>query len=133
MLRPECEQAAHKLLFRIYPLIMKGLLLNGKNEVIWICSDRLVGSCHLHWLPSHTIPVPCDSQYMHHKILLLPGVTALQHGSDGLPEFTYKPLQRENGSPTLRVGQDQHRCLQHQHLESLAQSVQAGSVHQCSL
>lgn len=108
MLRPECEQAALKLLFHIYPLIMKGLLLNGKNEVIWIRSDRLVGSCHLHWLASHTIPVPCDSQYMHHKILLLPGVTALQQGSDGLPEFTYKPLQRENSSPTLSVGQEQH-------------------------
>lgn len=129
-LRPECEQAAHKLLFQIYPLIMKELLLNRKNEVSWIRSDKLVGSCHLHWFPSLTIPVPHDSQYMHHQILLLPGVTALQQGSDGLPEFTYKPLQRENGSPTLSVGQEQHRCLQNQHLESLAQSVQAGSVHQ---
>lgn len=110
-----------------------GPLLNRKNEVSWICSDKLVASCHLHWFPSYTIPVPHDSQDIHHQILLLPGVTALQKGSDGLPEFTYKPLQRENGGPTLSVGQEQHRCLQDQHLEPLAQSVQAGSVHQRSL
>lgn len=109
---------------------MTGLLENRKNEVSWIHPDRLVASCHLHWLPSHTIPVPYDSQYMHHQILLLPGVTALQQGSDGLPEFTYTPLQRENRAPTLSVGQEQHRCLQDQHLEPLAQSVQTGSVHQ---
>lgn len=123
----------HKLLFHIYPLIMTGLLLNRKNEVSRIRSDKLVASCHLHRFPSHTIPVPHDSQYMHHQIPLLPGVTALQQGSDGLPEFTYKPLQGENAAPTLSVGQEQHRCLQHQHLELLAQSVQAGSVHQRSL
>ena len=125
--------AYHKLLFHIYPLIMTGRLLNRKNEVSWIHSDKLVGCCHLHWFPSHTIPVPRDSRYMHHQILLLPGVTALQQGSDGLPEFTYKPPQRENGAPTLSVGQQQHGCLQDQHLELLAQSVQAGSVHQRGL
>lgn len=112
---------------------MMGLLLNRKNEVSWICSDKLVASCRLHWFPSHTIPVPHDSQYMHHHIPSLPGVTALQQGSDGLPEFTYKPLQGENGTPTLSVGQEQHRRLQDQHLEPLTQSVQAGSVHQHSL
>lgn len=125
--------AYHQLLFHIYPLILTGRLLNRKNEVSWIRSDKLVGCCHLHWVPSHTIPVPHDSRYMHHQILFLPGVTALQQGSDGLPEFTYKPLQRENGAPTLSVGQQQHGCLQDQHLEPLAQSVQAGSVHQRGL
>lgn len=70
---------------------------------------------------------------MHRQILLLPGVTALQQDSDGLPEFTYKALQGENGAATLSIGQEQHRCLQDQHLEPLAQSVQAGSVHQHSL
>ncbi len=108
-------------------------LLNRKKEVSSICSDRLVASCHLHWFPSHTIPVPHDSQDMHHQILLLPRVTALQQGSDGLPEFTYKPLQRQNSTPTLSTGQEQHRRLQDQHLELLAQSVQAGSVHHHSL
>lgn len=98
-----------------------------------MCSDKLLGSCHLHWFPAHTIPVPRDSQYMHHQILLLPGVTALQQGSDGLPEFTYKPLQREHGSATLSIGQEQHRCLQDQHLESPAESIQTGSVHQHGL
>lgn len=68
---------------------------------------------------------------MHHHILLLPGVTALQQGSDGLPQFTYKPLQGKNAAvATLSVGQEQHRRLQDQHLEPLAQSVQAGPVHQ---
>ncbi|KAG7242353.1 hypothetical protein INR49_023523, partial [Caranx melampygus] len=57
------------------------------------------------------------SQYMHHHICLLPGVTALQQGSDRLPEFIYKPLQGENGVPTLSVDQQQHGRLQHQHLE----------------
>lgn len=98
-----------------------------------MCSDNLVASCQRHWFPSHTIPVPPDSQYMHHLIQLLPGVTALQQGSDGLPEFTYKPLQGGNGSPTLGVSQEQHRHLQHQHLDPLGQRFQAGSVHQHSL
>lgn len=92
----------------MYPLIMTGPLFTRKNEVSWIRSDKLVASCHGHWFPSHTIPVPRDSQYMHHHILLLPGVTALQQGSDGLPEFTYKPLQGGNDAPTLRVSQEQH-------------------------
>lgn len=105
------------------------LLLNRKNEVSWIRSDKLVAACHPHWFPPHTIPVPHDSQYMHHHILLLPGVTALQQGSDGLPEFTYKPLQGENSTPTLSFGQEQHRRLQDQHLEPPTQSVQADAVH----
>lgn len=112
---------------------MTGLLLNRKNEVSWIRSDNLVASCHRHWFPSHTIPVPRDSQYMHHHILLLPGVTALQQGSDGLPEFTYKPLQGGSYAPTLGVRQEQHRHLQDQHLEPLGQRFQAGLVHQHSL
>lgn len=58
----------YELLFHIYLLIMTRLLLNRKNEVSWICSDKLAASCHLHWFPSHTIPVHCDSQYMHHHI-----------------------------------------------------------------
>lgn len=70
---------------------------------------------------------------MHHHVLLLPGVTALQQGSDGLPEFTYKPLQGENSTPTLSVGQEQHRRLQNQQLQPLPQSVQASPVHQHSL
>lgn len=94
----------YRLLFHIYPLIMTELLLNRKNEVSWICSDKLVASCHVHWFPPHTITVPRDSQYMHHRGLLLPGVTALQQGSDRLPEFTYKPLQGENGAPAVNVG-----------------------------
>lgn len=81
----------------------------------------------------HTIPVHCVSQYTRYQVPLLPGVTALQQGSGGLPEFTYKPLQREDGGPALSVGQQQHRCLQHQHLEPLAQSVQPFPVHQHSL
>lgn len=28
---------------------MKELLLNGKNEVRGICSDKIAGSCHPHW------------------------------------------------------------------------------------
>lgn len=107
--------------------------VNRKNEVSWIRSDKRVASCRLHWFPSHTIPVPFDSHYMHHHICLLPGVTALQQGSGRLPEFSYKPLQGEDGVPALSVDQQQHRCLQDQHLEPLAQSVQAASVHQGNL
>lgn len=113
----------------MYPLIMTGCVSNRKNEVSCISFDKLVACCHLHWFPSHTIPVPHDSQYMHHQIPLLPGVTALQQGSDGVPEFTYKPLQGENGASALSAGQEQHRCLQDQHLQLLSQGVQAGSVH----
>lgn len=123
----------HRLLFHIHPLIMMGLLLNRKNEVSWICSDNLVASCHLHWFPTHAIPVPHDSQYMHHQILHLPGVTVLQQANNGLPQFIYKPWQRENGAPTLSIGEEQHCSLQDQHLELLAQGVQAGSVHQHGL
>lgn len=85
---------------------MARLFLNRKNEVSWICPDNLVASCHLHWCPSHTIPVLHDSQYMHHPVRLLPGVTALQQGSDRLLEFTYKPLQGESDAPTLSGGQE---------------------------
>lgn len=81
----------------------------------------------------HTVPVPCDSLYTRYQILLLPGVTAPQQGSGGLPEFTYKPLQREDGSAALSAGEQQHRRLQNQHLEPQAQSVQPFSVHQHSL
>lgn len=70
---------------------------------------------------------------MHHQILLLPGVTALQQCSDGLPEFTYKPLLRENGHTALSAGQEQHRRLENQRPESAAQSIHTGSVHQRSL
>lgn len=131
--RVQADLEHYKLLFHIYPLIMTRPLLNRKNEVSWICSDKLVASCHLHWFLSHTIPVPCDSQYMHHHILLLPCVTALQQGSDGLPEFTYKPLQGENDAAALSVSQEQHRRLQDQHLEPLTKSIQAGPIHQDGL
>lgn len=86
--------------------------------------------------PPHTVPVPSDSLYTRYQTPpcpLLPGVTALQQGSGGLPEFTYKPLQREDGSAALSAGQQQHRRLQNQHLEPQAKSVQPFSVHQHSL
>ena len=70
---------------------------------------------------------------MHHQILLLPGVTALQQRSGGLLEFTYKPLLRENGRAALSAGQEQHRRLEDQRPEAAAQIIQAGSVHQRSL
>lgn len=82
---------------------------------------------------AHTVPVPCDSLYTRYQTPLLPGVTALQQGSGGLPEFTYKPLQREDGSAALSAGEQQHRRLQNQHLQPQAQSVQPFSVHQHSL
>lgn len=98
-----------------------------------MCSDKLVASCRLRWCPSHTIPVPHDSQYMHHPSLLLPAVTALQQGSDGLPEFTYKPVQGENDTLKLSAGQEEHRRFQDQHLEPLTQLVQTVLIHQHSL
>lgn len=42
---PERKQTSHELFFHIYPLIVKELLLNGKNEVSWIRSDKIAGSC----------------------------------------------------------------------------------------
>lgn len=85
---------------------------------------------------AHTVPVPCDSLYTRYQTPprpLLPGVTALQQGSGGLPEFTYKPLQREDGGAALSAGEQQHRRLQNQRPQPQAQSVQPFSVHQRGL
>lgn len=62
-------------------------LLNRKNEVSWICSDKIAGSCHPHWFLSCAVMVCYDSQSKHHQKLVLPGVTALQQGQQGLPGY----------------------------------------------
>lgn len=106
-----------------------GLLPNRKNEVIWIGPDRLAGSCRLHRFP--LLPsLFSTTASRRHPIPRLPAVTALQQGGNGSPQFTYKPLQGEDSAPTVGAGQEQHRRLQHQQLDPLAQSVQAGPVHQ---
>lgn len=67
---PEWKQMSHELLLHIYPLIMKELLLNGKNEVSWIRSDKIAGSCQPPlgsfscstsslWHPVRASPKPC--------------------------------------------------------------------------
>lgn len=70
---------------------------------------------------------------MHQPGLLLPGVTALQQGSDGPPEFTYKPGEGENNTPEMSAGQEQSRRFQDQHLEPLTQIIQTDPIHQHSL
>lgn len=110
-------------------------LLSRKNEVSWILPDKLAASCHLRWCPSQAALVLRDSQYMHQCAHppLLPGVTALQQGSDRLPEFTYKPFRERHRALKQSAGQEQHRRFKDQQLEPLAQKVHTCSVHQHSL
>lgn len=109
---PEWKQTSHELFLHIYPLIMKELLLNGKNEVSWICSDKIAGSCHPHWFPARTVPVRCDSQSMHHQNPVLPGVTALQQGhwgteakASGTSMWIHWPRATQQPQPVSTVGE----------------------------